>query len=513
MARAIHGHVGIVGGGTAGYFAALALRRWFPELRVTLIESSKIPIIGVGEATTPPLVAFLHNFLGLDVQELYAAVRPTWKLGIHFAWGARPEGFDYPFSWGQITEAHAYDGSVERASMGAMLMANQRAPIMKSDDGEVVSALDQLRFAYHLDNQPFVQFLQRCARRAGVEHVDAVVTGAELGPGVDGEPHVTRLDLEGGGTLAFDFYVDCTGFRSLLLEKTLGSGFVDYKGSLFCDSAVVADVPHDGTVKVSTLAETMDSGWCWGIPMVDCDHRGYVYSSQFATPDQAAEEMVRKNPGIGRPWHLTFRSGRHEQFWRGNVAAIGNAYGFVEPLESTALHMAIIEVHVLVRMLDAGRVGAPDHDRHVVNQRLGAHWDYLRWFLAIHYRFNQRLDTPFWRACRAQVDISGIADTVEDFQRNGPLSGRGWKAPPDAIFGAGGLDILLLGQDVPTVTGAPAMDRTTWVELCAKREAAVARAMPYAEALPLLTSRPDLLHNLIHAPRSWTRDLANVLES
>ena len=509
MTRAITNHVGIIGGGTAGYFTALALRRCYPDLRVTLIESSKIPIIGVGEATTPPLVAFLHGMLGLDIHDLYRDVLPTWKLGIHFAWGP-PGGFNYPFSWGDLADAEAHDGSIERASIGSLLMRAKRAPMVERD-GELVSLLPSVRFAYHLDNRRFVRWLKKHAERAGVEYLDAEIADVVVRAGGEGEPEVDHLVTKDNQRLSFGFVVDCTGFRSLVVGKTLGSPFHSYASTLYCDRACVADVPHDGTVKPYTLAETMSSGWCWNIPMRDCDHRGYVFSSAFCTEEQAAEEMRAKNPGMSEPWFVKFRSGRHEHFWRGNTVSIGNAYGFVEPLESTALHMVIVEITRLVRLLDADRDGTVDRDRGAVNQRIGAHWDYLRWFLGVHYRFNRRLDTPFWQHCRTEVDIGDFAAVVEDFQRLGPLTSRGVPRPPDAIFGPGGIDIMLLGQQVRPGSFAPSTDTATWNAKCAERGAILARAVPTHVAFDELARRPELLDELVSGERSWVTEMTRDL--
>lgn len=506
MLRAIPANVGILGGGTAGYFTALALRRAFPELSITLIESSKIPIIGVGEATTPPLVAFLHNFLELDVHELYREVIPTWKLGIHFQWGRRGH-FNYPFSTGDLTDSHAHDGYIERASLGSLLMTAKRVPMFHTT-GEVASGLKSVRFAYHLDNRRFVRYLQKSAARRNIQHLDAVIASAVPRAGANGEPEIDHLITDTGEKLSFDFYIDCTGFGTLLMGKQLESPFHSYDSSLYCDSAVVADVPHNGTIKPYTTAETMDSGWCWNIPMVEEDHRGYVYSSAFISKEDAVREMRAKNPGMADPWFVKFRSGRHEHFWRGNVAAVGNAYGFVEPLESTALHMVIIEITRLLRMLDTNHQGTVEQDRAAVNKLIGAHWDYLRWFLALHYRFNTRLDTPFWRHCREEVNISGLAELVEEFRRNGPLSSRGAVRPPDSIFAGNSIDVMLLGQDVPTVAGTPTVDRATWEQSCQRRAELLADSLTLKEALDVIKQRPEILDELIHDADSWCPELA-----
>jgi tryptophan halogenase len=245
--------------------------------------------------------------------------------------------------------------------------------------------------------------------------------------------------------------------------------------------------------------------------MQDVDHRGYVFSSEFCTEEQAAAEMRTKNPGMSEPWFVKFRSGRHEHFWRGNVVSIGNAYGFVEPLESTALHMVIVEITRLVRLLDADRQGTEDRDRGVVNQRIAAHWDYLRWFLGIHYRYNRRLETPFWQHCRAEVEIGELASVVDEYQRLGPLTSRDVPRPPDAIFGPGGVDIMLLGQQVRPGAFAPTTDAAVWQAKCAERGALAARSVTMRAALDELARRPELLHDLVTGANSWVTEMTREL--
>lgn len=500
--------VGVVGGGTAGYFAALALRKALPSLEVTVIESSAIPIIGVGEATTTLMPPFLHVQLGLDPVELYAEVEPTWKLGIQFDWGPDPAGFAYPFGATWPLEAMAHDGGLAQQSFTAMAMADGTSPILRAADGGVESLLPWLKFAYHLDNKRFVRYLRKCLLRAGVAHIDARI--ATVQTSADGE-RVDALLLDDGRRLAFDLYVDASGFTSLLSGQALQTPFIDYRTTLLCDTALVAEMPHGGRIRPYTQAESMDAGWCWRIPVVQEDHRGYVFSSQFLSLDAAHAEMRAKNPQMGEPWVVRFRSGRHRDFWRGNVAAVGNAYGFVEPLESTALHMVIVELAYLIGGLRAGGDLAP-HRAHA-NEHVGGHWDYLRWFLGLHYRFNRRYDTPFWRACRHDVDISGLAEFVSDFETHGPWRHRQGLAYPhrDPAFSFEGLMILLMGQRVAAPTPQVEMPADRWRDLSTGRRALADRALPQAEALAALRAQPELLRGLLDTPGNWLTSGAELL--
>jgi tryptophan halogenase len=493
--------VGILGGGTAGYLAALALRRKLPWLSVSLIESSDVPIIGVGEATTPLMPQFLHVDLGLDIHRLFREVRPALKLGIRFLWGEPETGdFHYPFGPVHALEPGVYGGDPRDCSLQSLLMTAGAAPLYPRPGGGWTCGLGT-EAAYHLDNERFVAYLQKRAPLAGVERIEATISGVEKSE--DGE-EVRALIATDGRRLSFDLYVDCSGFRSLLLEEALGSPWISFEKSLWTDRAVVGPVPHGGTVLPYTTAETLSAGWCWNTPQEDVDHRGYVFASAFQSPEEAEAEMRRTNPGMGSARLVRFRAGRHADFWKGNVVALGNAYGFVEPLESTALHMLIREIGLLVRSFPVrrGDRGLPA----LLNRKVGAWWDYLRWFLAIHYKFNRRVDSPFWRACREEVDVSSHAELLEAFRERGPLSydpsARAAFDYPDPLWGPEGIDALLLGQGVPGRRPRPSLNRSAWDERLRLARATVARAVPHAEALRLLRDEPELLEAFVDAFRA-----------
>ncbi|MGV0106687.1 tryptophan 7-halogenase [Nostoc sp. DSM 114160] len=497
--------VGILGGGTAGYLTALAFRALRPDIKVTLLESSAIPVIGVGEATTPELVKFLHSprFLGLDIVDFYQRVLPTWKLGIKFQWGLPGDyEFTFPFQRGRLLESLLYDSTLNNQSLGAMLMSGDRAPIFDRGDGTPLSLLHQIRWAYHLDNRRFVRYLQEEAIAAGIQHIDVQISDAQIS--ADGET-ITHLIAEDGRKLTYDLYIDCSGFRSLLLEK-LGSKFISYQDTLSTDRAIAATVPHNGTIKPYTLAETMNNGWCWNIPFEDADHRGYVFSSAFCSADQALEEMRAKNPGMGDPWLVKFRSGRHEDFWKGNVVAIGNSYGFVEPLESTAIHMIVLELELLLTNFPASK--QDEGVKSVLNRKIGDRWDALRWFLGIHYKFNHRLSTPFWQAANRNTDISGAVERLALFSERAPLSYRNslfyTLHPPEFFSDDHSYDTLLAGQQVSARFVEPVEDLATWQRQLAILKGLASTAMPQHQALSCLREqRQDLLYDFAKRRDSW----------
>ena len=257
-------------------------------------------------------------------------------------------------------------------------------------------------------------------------------------------------------------------------------------------------VPLPGEVPPYTRAETYPAGWCWSTPQRDEDHRGYVFCSAFETPEGAEAELRRRVPGVGETRLVAFEAGRREHFILGNVAALGNAYGFVEPLESTALHLLVRQIGLLVRFLpwrpeERGRLA-------LLNRKVAGFWDYLRWFLALHFRFNRRLDTPFWRACREQVDVSAWGELIDAYRERGPLSAQPALPvlfdAPDPLWGLEGIDLLLLGQGVPCAPPAPAESEGDYRQRVAGARAAVERMPTHAAMLEAFDREPERLEEL-----------------
>jgi len=508
--------IGVIGGGTAGYLTALALKQKRPWLEVSLVESPDIPIIGVGESTVTFLLMFLHHYLGIDADELYRRVHPTWKTGINFEWGPHPDGFRCAFDWSAesvgLVGAIEATGNISGSTVGSALIMNDRAAVFDVD-GRPVSLMKYLPFAYHLDNKPFVEFLTDLAARRGVRHVPATLTDVVT----SGPEWVDHLRTTDGQELRFDLYVDCTGFRSLLLGKALDTPFVSYHESLFTDSAITGNVDHHGHIKPYTDVITMNAGWNWGIPTPESDHRGYVYSSAFISDDEAADEFARRYPGISEPHVLRFRSGRHAKAWRGNVIAIGNSYAFTEPLESSGLVMAAEAIWSLVATLPASWSAASARD--VVNTALNQRWDQVRWLIASHYKFNTRLDTPFWKEARSSTDVSGFVPILEMYAECAPLSHRDGllqdmlnRVAP-TTFSLYGMDNILLGMQVPTRRLLPSGESPErWLFRREAAEALARRALPTRDALAAFTENPELNQQLLEDDDSWAgRRVATML--
>jgi tryptophan 7-halogenase len=479
----------VLGGGTAGYLSALILRRVLPRARVTVIESPNVPIIGVGEATIPSIIPFLHRRLGIDAHEMFRYVQPTWKLGIRFEWGKPEPGyyFNAPFDWDKdsigLLGSLAATGNINEATFQSMLMDANRVPIARLPDGRYVSLVSRSPIAYHLDNKRFVQYLRMIIDRRAIERLETTVHDVLLH--TDGRDGVQALVSDGGVRHEADLFIDCSGFHSRLIEKALGVPFVPFDASLFTNRALVFNLDHGGEIKPYTTARTMDAGWVWNTPQVENDHCGYVYCDAFTSHDAAADEVERTfGPVEGTLAKVFFRAGCTSRAWVGNTVAIGNSQGFVEPLESSGLLMITTALDLMVDAL----AGYPDNQGVIecFNRRIAKLWDGLRWFLAMHYKFNRRLDTPFWRHAREDTDVSGAADTLELYKNSSPLryrdKGLMYQAPH--FYGVAGTDTILLGQGVASTMMADP-DVAGWTRRRDRAAALVRSAITMADAVRL----------------------------
>ncbi|HEY7088957.1 MAG TPA: tryptophan 7-halogenase [Tepidisphaeraceae bacterium] len=441
----------VLGAGSAGLFAALTLKKKIPSLGVRVVRSAALGVIGVGESTTPNLPKHLFEYMGISHRQFYALVHPTWKMGIHFIWGPR-EAFDYGFAqqmdaqWSDLPRPNGFycDEDFSFADLNSSLMALGKAfPRQPQGGGPHIPDWH----AFHLDNPKLVKGLEVIASEAGIEFIDANMKGAERGPA-----GLSAIVLEDGRKLEADFFVDASGFRSELLGRTLAEPFVSFDRSLFCDRAVVGSWERtDEPILPYTIAETMDAGWCWQIEHEDAVNRGYVFSSGSLSDDHAHAEFMRKNPKAKTWDHVVkFRSGRYQRLWIDNVLAVGNSGGFVEPLEATALMVVCWQCRTFVDFLLHSGAAPPPSLRELYNRKATETWDEIRDFLSIHYRFNTRLDTPFWQKCRAEVDVSRVAPLLDFYRENGPTGFcRHFLGTTGSQFGVEGFLVQLVGNRVP----------------------------------------------------------------
>ena len=455
----------VLGAGSAGLIAAISLKRKLPQLAVRVVRSPELGVIGVGEGTTPNFPKHIFDFLGISRKRFHELAEPTWKLGIRFLWGPRGR-FDYTFDqqldkqWSDLPAPNGYycDEDFRCASVPAALMAHGRAFPRQPDGCPDI----QSWHAFHIENQKFVSVLELVARENGVEIIDGKVTGSERGAA-----GIAAVHLEDGRRFEADFFVDASGFRSELLGKALEEPFVSFDRALFCDRAVVGGWARtDEPILPYTTAETMDAGWAWQIEHEHHINRGYVYCSQAISDDAAAGEFLRKNPKAPQaPRIVKFRSGCYQRPWVENVVAIGNACGFVEPLEATALMIVCSHTQTLVEFFNRSGLRPTPTLRALYNDLAAQGWTDIRDFLALHYKLNTASDTPFWRQCRADTDVSNIAGLLEFYAENGPTGFCRYRLPrSENDFGIEGFLVMLVGNRVPYAARhtPAAAERAVW---------------------------------------------------
>jgi tryptophan halogenase len=480
----------VLGGGSAGFMAAIALKAKAPALDVLVIRSKDIGIIGVGEGSTVALTRFLHDYLKVGLKRFHEVAQPTWKLGLDFIWGPRKH-FHYPFGPGMeakyddLPKSKGFycDADDEYADLYSAMMTHDRVFERAGSGPKFHDAI-----SYHFENEKYVQFLEGYAVALGVRTLDDTVLEVR-----QAEAGVAGLMLKSGAEESADLYVDASGFGSVLLGKTLGEPFIPFRSSLFCDRAVAGgwDRSADEPIKPYTTCETMDSGWCWQIEHIGRIIRGYVYASDFISDEAAEREFRAKNPKVVKTRVVRFVSGRYQRCWVKNVVAIGNASGFVEPLEATALGVIAMQSRLLAdTLVDSDCQPRPTQAANF-NDFHARNWDSIRGFIAIHYKYNTRLDTPFWRAARADTELGRAAPIMEYYHENGPSSL--WQ--PTLFddfdqFKLGGYASMLVGMRVPyRRTHAPTdAELRTWEGKRRRFKEAALRAMTVREALDAIAS-------------------------
>ena len=477
----------VLGGGSAGFIAAIALKRKLPHLKVTVLRSADIGVIGVGEGTTQFFPRFFFEQMGLNPALFYEKAEPTWKLGIRFLWGPR-DHFHYSFTrpietrWTNLPRNCGYycDEEFVNLDIWYALMEQDRA--LPRDANGKADFAKHAHIAFHVENRKLVACLDDLAKGLGVEIVEGTVQDVERA-----DEGIRTLILTDGSQVTADLFVDASGFRSELLGRALNVPFKSYADALYCDRAVIGGWTRtDEIIKPYTLAETMDAGWAWQIEHETFINRGYVYSSRFITDDAARDEFLRKNPKISNePRIVKFRSGRYETMWQGNVVGIGNSSGFVEPLEASALQVIILQSRTLADCLADSLCAPTPTVRTVYNRLICEAWDDVRDFLAVHYKFNTRLDTPFWQTARAEIGLGGAEGVVEFYKENGPsVLGKNVLLSANNAYGLEGYFAMLIGQKVPHARPHKPHPReqAIWQKICSEFAESAAKGLQSAKA-------------------------------
>ncbi|WP_374408577.1 tryptophan halogenase family protein [Pelagerythrobacter sp.] len=442
----------IVGGGTAGWMcaAACAAKLDRRHYRVRLVESEEIGTVGVGEATLPQMKDF-NDFLGLDEVAFMQATQASFKLGIEFVdWGSRGERYIHPFgTFGRpIGEADFFSYWVRAHHDGtAAPLPDYCFPIAAAwrnrfmlpgrRPDEIGSAFS---YAYHLDAFLYARSLRRWAEARGIERVEGRIVEVEQASETGA---VDAVKLASGERVAGDLFVDCSGFRSLLLGQTLGVELEDWSQWLLCDSAVAVPSVRSDDFTPYTRATRRPAGWQWRIPLQHRTGNGYVFSRADLSDDEAAAALLANLDGeaLAEPRVLRFTPGKRRRAWHGNVIAMGLAGGFLEPLESTSIYLVQMAIMQMLTLLPA----EPSIDpalRNEFNRVMDVEYDRIRDFLILHYIANEP-DSAFWqRACAVDVPAS-LHDKIERFRHRGYV-----QAYRDGLFGPPSWQAVLVGQGI-----------------------------------------------------------------
>jgi len=410
----------IVGGGSAGWMTAANMSKHLSGIKITLIESPNVPIIGVGESTVPPIVDFMKS-LGLEEKDWMEACSATYKSSICFSnfHGTDKNKIWFPFSSSWETDGqpasrhwlHKYQTDPKFNDRFSIYDYTTLVPEV-CRKGKTVKSISNAAYAYHLDAIALGQFLKKYSMENGVSYVSDTIT--KVVQNDDGS--IKELELESGSSLGGDLFVDCSGFRSLLLGQTLNEPFEDYSDSLFNDKAIALRLPfaNKETEMVSyTQCTALSSGWVWTIPLYDRMGTGYVYSSKFLSEDEAEAEYRKflktkfgnKRVDEAEARHLDIRVGKHERTWVKNCVAIGLSAGFVEPLESTGLQIVQSQMHLLTDTIKS-KNDYSCTDVAIYNRSIRNLLDSIRDFLVTHYALTDREDTPYWREVKYNTKLS-----------------------------------------------------------------------------------------------------------
>ncbi|MFZ1743936.1 MAG: tryptophan halogenase family protein [Pontixanthobacter sp.] len=444
----------IVGGGTAGWMTAAALSRLKAghKVEITVIESEEIGTVGVGEATIPPFVDF-NRLLEIDEREMLAAVQGTFKLGIQFSnWGKLGDSYIHPFgNYGYEIDGvsfhhvwHCYRAAGDMRPIQVFNLETMAAHFGKFARTEDYQRddLPPMNYAYHIDATRYAKFLRAYAEKRGVVRREGRVSDVNL----NGESgFVDSVTMDDGEIIAGDLFVDCSGFRGLLIEQALETGYEEWTKYLPCDRAVALPCKRDdgSPPPPFTKATAHSAGWQWQVPLQHRNGNGHVYCSEFMEADEAHDILVKNMAGkpLAEPNFLRFVTGRRKKFWNKNVVAIGLAAGFMEPLESTSIHLINTGINKLISVLSLD--GVTDAQENAFNRLTGKEYARIRDFLILHYKATTRDDSEFWNYCRTMDVPDSLTEKMELFRHNGQIFRE-----DDELFTETSWAAVMLGQGV-----------------------------------------------------------------
>jgi tryptophan halogenase len=481
----------IVGGGTAGWMCAAGLMRLLPntDYALTLIESDEIGTVGVGEATLPHIREF-NTMLGLDEAEFMAATQGSFKLGIEFVGWDKPGGrYVHPFGsfgerWGGLDFHHhwlrakAAGHDVGDWADYSFAVAMCREGVFDLPNEDARSIRSTFSYAYHFDAGLYAQYLRGWATQRGVRRIEGKIVDVSRNAT---SGLVESVSLESGTAIEGDLFIDCSGFRSLLLGASMGVAWQDWSEWLPCDRAMAVPCASVAGITPFTRSTAQAAGWTWRIPLQHRTGNGYVFSSAFCSEEQARETVLGAIDGapLLEPRTLRFQAGRRAKGWEGNVVAIGLASGFLEPLESTSIFLIQAATMDLANLMP--RPGGPIDPRLAdeFNRMFAIHYDRTRDFLVLHYTANARHGEPLWDHVRNMALPDSLAHKIELFRSSGRA--------PDYKLGLFSRDswlAVLIGQGILPQAYDRQADRAPLDEVAARLADLRERIATNAAALP-----------------------------
>ena len=442
----------IVGGGSAGWMTAAALSHLLDRpLQITLVESAAIGTVGVGEATLPHL-RFFNQRIGIEEPEFMQQTQATFKLGIEFAdWSTPGEAYIHPFGdfgrsmngidfhhfwlrWRHENPSEAAD--ISRFSLPVQMASKERFSYPESDPRSMLSSYS---YAYHIDASRYAQFLRQRSEKRGVKRIEGLVKAVEQ----DAESgHITSITLDSGQSIHGDLFIDCSGFRGILIENALQAGYEDWTHWLPCDRAVAMPTEHGSSLPPYTRATAVGAGWRWQIPLQHRMGNGLVYASDFMDDESARALLDDATPErLADPIFLRFTTGRRKSMWKANCVAIGLAGGFLEPLESTGIHLIQLAIMKLVELFPS-KAQEPTLASEF-NRQMQWEIERIRDFIILHYCATQRSDTDFWNHCRTMKLPDSLRHSIDLFKATAQVSGY-----REGLFLEPSWLAVLLGQSV-----------------------------------------------------------------
>ena len=420
----------IAGGGSSGWMTAALLARLFQGLyEIVLVESDEIGTIGVGEATIPAIKKY-NELLGLDENEFMARTQGSFKLGIQFTdWWKQGQSYIHGFGvigqdWEWLRmhhywlKAHAQGRADDFAAYSINTAAALENKFVRAQTQMGDSPLSQIAHAFHFDAGLFARFLSAYAQERGVRRREGRIVDVKLRPD-DG--FIDSVTLDDGEVIGADLFVDCSGFRGLFINQALGVGFEDWSHWLPCDRAVAVPCERSTNFTPYTRSTAHGAGWQWRIPLQHRTGNGHVYASKFIDDAEAERVLLANLDGAPRadPFRVEFKAGKRKQLWHKNCVAIGLAGGFLEPLESTSLHLVQSGIIRMVRLLpDAGFDAATIAE---FNRQTDFEYERIRDFIILHYKATARDDTPFWDYCRTMEVPDTLQRKLDLWSANGRI--------------------------------------------------------------------------------------------